>query len=154
MTNQDPFWERDENRIPKGKLDTLSPLQESCHDAVPACVAETDSLYVDRSMKARPASISSRHVRKLIEVCCDEDSNMGIKFVESQGCRHVRITVKDDFVKQETVEKVINEVEDEASQSSDQLRWSAKRPLADNRCRHRAHWSQWAHQYECGENLR
>ena len=114
MTSQDPFWERDENKIPKGKLDTLSPLQESCHDAVPACVAETDSLYVDRSMKAKPASISSSHIRKLVEVCCEEDSNMGVKFAESQGCRHVRRTVQEDFVKNETADRLISEIEGES----------------------------------------
>ena len=88
------FWERDENKVPKGKLDTLSPLQESCHESVAACVAVTESLYAARSTKAKPASISSSHVRKLVEVCCAEDSNMGVRFAESQGCRHVRITVK------------------------------------------------------------
>ena len=100
-------------KMPKGKLDTLSPLQESWNDAVPACVDEPDPLYVDRPTRAKPASVSSSHVRTVVEICCSEDSQMGVKTVESQGCRHVRITVKDDFMKDETVAKIIREIRGE-----------------------------------------
>ena len=40
---------------------------------------------------------------------------MGVKIRESQGCRHVRITVKDEFMKDEIVARIIREIRGEGT---------------------------------------
>ena len=102
--------------ITKGS-DTFSAMEVD-HDPqgsenLVACAA-TPRVNSPRSTGVKLKSMRS-YVRTLIEVCCDANSKMGIKFEEAKGVRHIRVTLREDFLKMSTAEWILSLIDGEST---------------------------------------
>ena len=110
------MWEKPsgDSGITKGS-DTISAMEVDHDPQIPenlvACAA-TPRVNSPRGTGVKLKSMRS-YVRTLIEVCCDANSKMGIKFEEAKGVRHIRITLREDFLKTSTVELIFSLIEGE-----------------------------------------
>ncbi|MDO7742030.1 MAG: hypothetical protein MUP94_10135, partial [Flavobacteriales bacterium] len=109
-------WDKASTDEGIAKVGGTSSAMEDDHDPqvsgnLVACAA-TSRVNRPRSSGVKLKSMRS-YVRTLIEVCCDANSKMGIKFEEAKGVRHIRVTMAEDFLKVSTLEWILSLIEGE-----------------------------------------
>ena len=109
-------WEMPSGDEMTATIGGTGPAMEVDHEpqdseALVACAAPPRANYPRRPGVGLKSMRS--YVRTLIEVCCDAKSNMGIKFDEAKGVRHIRVTLQEAFLKTATVEWILTLIEGE-----------------------------------------